>query len=261
MKILAIIGSPRKGNTYRIVQKFSEYLQESDEIEFHYLFLRDVNLKQCIGCFQCIQKGHDCCPLQDDKEMILHKILDSDGVILATPAYNFNVSTLMKNFIDRFAHLGHQPKFFDQHIMIIATTAGTGSKEVITYLTKHVAKLWGFRTAESIGLLTPPYEKSDKLIEKDDRILRNKAKVFLRRMKLQDWSPKFYHIEQFCSLRAIFSLEKMKNSFPADYDLYSSLWGNRFYFDRPVNSFLYGIACVQAQFLKALIKTTFEKDS
>jgi hypothetical protein len=188
-------------------------------------------------------------------------MLDSDGVILATPAYNFNVSALMKNFIDRFAHLGHQPRLFNQHSMIITTTAGTGLREVIAYLNKYVAKLWGFRTADSIGVLTPPYEKSDKLIEKEEKIMRKKAELFLKRMKWQDWAPKYYHIEQFCSLRAIFSLEEMKKGFPADYDLYNSLWSKRFYFDIPVNSFLYGVACVQAQFVTALIKTTCKKDS
>jgi multimeric flavodoxin WrbA len=45
MKILAVIGSPRKGNTYKVVQLIEQKMKELGEIDFEYLFLKDIGLK------------------------------------------------------------------------------------------------------------------------------------------------------------------------------------------------------------------------
>ena len=260
MKIVVILGSHRKGNTLKLVNQVEETMQLLGNVEFTYLHLRDLNLKNCKGCFQCIQKGSDICPLKDDKYLILQTLLNSDGVILATPAYNFNVSTIMKNFIDRFAHLGHQPKLFNQHVLLLSTTAGTGAAEVISYLNKYVGRLWGFRTITSLKILTPPYEKSIKLKNNDIQKINNISKIFFNKIQTNNFHLNYYHIEQFCSLRAIFSMEKMKNAFPADYELYNSLNNKKYYYDIKVNALKYLIALIQANLLKLLISTTFEKE-
>ncbi|MCP4138277.1 MAG: flavodoxin family protein [bacterium] len=254
MKIVAIMGSPRKGNTYRVTQQIEESIKESGAVEFTYLFLKDMNLKRCPGCFSCIRKGEQFCPLKDDKDIILEQILNANGVILASPSYNFNVTSIMKNFIDRFAYIGHQPQFFNQHVMIVATTAGTGVKEVITYLTKYVAKLWGFRSVTSIGLMTPPYEKAANLIKKDNKKIKKVSKEFFNKIKTQAWSPEYYHIEQFCFLRAIFSIDEMKDAFPSDYKLYKSLENKKFYIPAKVNFFKYGIARILSRLIQPFIK-------
>ncbi len=58
MKILAIIGSPRKkGNTYRIVSRIEESMKTRGEVKFDYPFLRDVHLELCQGCWQCLSWG------------------------------------------------------------------------------------------------------------------------------------------------------------------------------------------------------------
>ena len=260
MKILAIIGSPRKGNTIRNVQKIETILNRNDDVVFEYIELNNVDLKQCIGCFMCIKKGHECCPLKDDKQIIFEKMLESDGIIISTPAYNFNVSGLLKNFIDRFAHLGHQPQFFNQHLMVVCTTAGTGHNEVIRYLRKYVANLWGFQSVESVGLLTPPYKLSEKYLNKNHKLIAKKTERFYSRIKSQKRKVKFHHIEQFCSLRAIFSFEIMKNHFSTDYQLYNSLLDKKFYFDVYVNPLYYKLACIQSTLLKLIIRTTFGED-
>jgi len=258
MKILAIIGSPRKGNTIKSVQKIESILSKNDDVEFEYIELKDVDLKPCIGCFMCIKEGY--CPLKDDKEIILEKMMESDGIIMATPAYNFNVSGLMKNFIDRFAHLGHQPQLFNQHLMVVCTTAGTGHNEVIKYLRKYVGNLWGFQSVESIGLLTPPYKLSEKYLNKNHKLIEKKTERFYNKMKLQKKKIKFHHIEQFCSLRAIFSSEIMKNHFVSDYELYTSLRDKKFYFDADVNPFFYKLACLESSLLNMIIRTTFGEE-
>lgn len=113
MKVIAIMGSPHKGRGYEIVQKIEAELSRLDEVEFSYIFLKVADLKLCQSCFVCIGRGEQLCPLKDDKNSIEAEILSADGVILSTPGYAMNVSAMMKNFIDRFAHSLHRPKFFN----------------------------------------------------------------------------------------------------------------------------------------------------
>ena len=132
MKILAIMGSPKgKGSGYRVVQLIEKRMKAMGEVEFEYLFLKDANLQPCKGCFTCVTKGEDKCPLKDDRAKIEAAILASDGVILSTPGYVQNVSWLMKNFIDRFAYTNHRPIFHRQKVLLVANSGGAGLKEAI----------------------------------------------------------------------------------------------------------------------------------
>ena len=108
MRILAIIASPRKGNTYRLVRQIeSEMRRCGDDMEVEYLFLKDTQLEPCKGCFTCISKGEQMCPIKDNRSQIEEKMMVTDGVIFASPVYSFNVSALMKNLVDRMSYVSH----------------------------------------------------------------------------------------------------------------------------------------------------------
>jgi multimeric flavodoxin WrbA len=254
LKIIAINGSPRKGNTYQILQKIEKELSNDTNVEFKYILLKDVKLKTCIGCFQCIQKGSEFCPLEDDKALIFDEMLSSDGVILATPAYNFNVSSIMKNFIDRLAFIGHRPQFFNQNLMIVATTGGTGLSNVKNYLTKYVGVLWGFRSITKLGIITGPYQKSNRQVYRDNITISKATLHFKNRMQSENWKPKFYHIDQFCTARALWSIQEMEVGLPADYKYYNSLWKQRFYLKMNISFIFYTIAYIKAKLLVGIIK-------
>lgn len=168
MKILVIMGSLRKKNTYQTVKKIENIL--SDNYEFGYVFLKDANLQNCIGCYLCISHGEHQCPLKDDRDSIIEKIEQSDGVILASPNYVMNVSWIMKNYIDRFAYTLHRPKFFNQKFMILITSGSkVGSKKalkslaVITSGGEITSKLRVFFTS---GMKSKKIELQEKRIEK-----------------------------------------------------------------------------------------------
>lgn len=64
MKILAVIGSPKgKGAGYKIVKMIEDRMKVLGDVEFEYLFLKDANLKLCTGCYNCMAKGEDKCPI------------------------------------------------------------------------------------------------------------------------------------------------------------------------------------------------------
>lgn len=106
MKILAIMGSPRqKGNTAKILEKIKTSAPEGFEVEI--LSLGDYKINGCLGCSHCqMDTEHFACVQNDDGNMLLKKIIDSDAVIYGTPLYGHNYSGQLKTFLDR-----HTPLF------------------------------------------------------------------------------------------------------------------------------------------------------
>lgn len=103
MKIIAVIGSPRKkGTISRLATKIIEGAQING-LESEIIYLYDYNIKPCIGDWACVKLGK--CHLNDDFEKIFLKIENADIIILGSPVYWANVSSVMKNFFDR--HTGY----------------------------------------------------------------------------------------------------------------------------------------------------------
>ncbi len=102
MKILGIIGSPRKnGNTHILVNKLLEGAHAEGAIT-EALFLADLNINECDACLTC-WKGKKCSK-RDDMNEIYPKIIESDVIVFGTPVYWYATSALMKAFIDRFVY-------------------------------------------------------------------------------------------------------------------------------------------------------------
>ncbi|SFH11867.1 Multimeric flavodoxin WrbA [Desulfotomaculum arcticum] len=104
MKILAINGSHRKGkNTadlLNLVLEEAAALGASTEL----LELSDYNIKLCRSCNKCLGRPQ-CSITDDDMGSIGEKLLEADGIVLGSPVYWSNVSTLMKNLMDRSRYL------------------------------------------------------------------------------------------------------------------------------------------------------------
>ncbi len=102
MKILAINGSPRgpRGNTDRILQPFLEGARSAGA-EVETVYLKDLDIRPCRGCFTCWTKTPGVCVHRDDMAAMLPRLRRADVIIYATPLYVFTVSGLMKNFMDR----------------------------------------------------------------------------------------------------------------------------------------------------------------
>lgn len=101
MKIVAINGSPRgkMGNTYIMVEEFLKGARDAGA-DVEHILLADKKIHHCIGCFSCWIKTPGVCAFNDDMRDILPKLL-ADVLVYATPLYIFNVTGIMKNFMDR----------------------------------------------------------------------------------------------------------------------------------------------------------------
>lgn len=100
MKMLGIVGSPRKGgNTDRLVRevlKGAAAQGASSEV----LYLNDLRIRPCQACFYCKDKG-DTCRMRDDMGKVYAKIREADGIVLGSPVYMAQVTAQTKLMIDR----------------------------------------------------------------------------------------------------------------------------------------------------------------
>ena len=251
MKILVIIGSPRKGNTYRAAKKIEKFMQSKGNVEFEYLMLKDADLSQCSGCFVCFMKGENHCPHKDDASVIEQKMHAADGVIFATPVYGMNVPALMKTFIDRFSYIFHRPRFFDKKALLLSTTGALGLKEVLDYL-KLVAGIWGFEVSYRVGIVTPPMQISNRKEQKNSQKLEKAAFAFYNALQKKSRSPGLRNVLIFHAQKASFG--ELGESSPADYAYWKEKgWlspGAKYYADLPVNPVYNAIGWISEQMLK-----------
>jgi multimeric flavodoxin WrbA len=100
MKVLLVSGSPRKnGNTDSLLKVMAEKLEDSGLKTFT-AHLRDYDIHACIGCEQC-RKDKTCTRFLDGMHLLYPEIESSVGLVLASPTYNYNLTPMMKAFIDR----------------------------------------------------------------------------------------------------------------------------------------------------------------
>lgn len=175
VKILAIVGSPHKGNSLECTQRIEAKLAQLGDVDFDYVHLREVDLQPCKGCFVCFMKGEDRCPLKDDMETIRQKVEEADGVILVTPVYSMHVSYLMKRFIDRFAYVLHRPRYFGKYALAVAVAGNIGLAPTLKYL-REVSTGLGFDCVDQLGYLAVPKNTSLRTIaarkDRTDEVVR-----------------------------------------------------------------------------------------
>jgi multimeric flavodoxin WrbA len=232
MKIIAIMGSPKgKSSGHKIVKMIEDRMVAMSNVEFEYLFLKDANLKPCIGCYNCMAKGEDKCPLKDDRAAIEQKLLAADGFILSSPVYMGSISWLMKNFIDRFAYLSHRPRFHRQKMLTVVNTSITGKKGALSTLKIALGHDRGVRIVQELAIATPPWPQTERAVAEKERAINVAAKKFyLSCLDTSLPSPTFNSYMDFLVMQK-FSLE-CRQYMPADYKFYN---GKVYYFDTKVN--------------------------
>jgi multimeric flavodoxin WrbA len=98
-KIVAVYGSPRRdGNTAALLREAVLGAREAGAgvLEFT---LRDMKISPCLEIYGCAKTGR--CVIQDDFHALADAILDSQGLMLASPVMFYTVSAHVKAFMDR----------------------------------------------------------------------------------------------------------------------------------------------------------------
>ncbi len=133
-KVLGIGGSPRKGGNSDILLRRLLLGAEKVGSATEEVQIRDYHVQPCIACEQC-RKDEQCTGIQDGMQLLYPKIRESDGLIVVTPVYSYNMTAIMKAFIDRLYGLYYfsdeRPGFWKSQL------ADQGRKAIIAVVGEH----------------------------------------------------------------------------------------------------------------------------
>lgn len=102
MKVVAFNGSARRdGNTAILVRRVLEEL-EKEGIKTELVQLAGERIRGCTACRGCVANKDRRCTIDDDVvNECIKKMVEADGIILASPTYFADVSAETKALIDR----------------------------------------------------------------------------------------------------------------------------------------------------------------
>ena len=177
-KVTAFIGSNRKGTTYDAVRQFEQKLMSRADIDFEIVFLKDYRLEYCRGCKLCFEKGEAHCPVRGDRDQLIAKIDESDGVVFAAPNYAFQVPAVMKNVLDHLAFIFHRPRFFGKTFTSIVTEGFFGGRPIGKYLANMGENL-GCRPVKGCVVQTVPELFTETSLHRNEQAIDRAAARFL----------------------------------------------------------------------------------
>jgi len=165
--VRAFLGSARRrGLTYTAVRRFLDHLEQFGDVRGEIVFLSDYTVGVCRGCKACFERGEQRCPLKDDRDILMEKMNLADGVIFASPNYSFQVSGIMKVFLDRLGFGFHRPPFHGKTYTSIVAQGIHGGGKIVKYLDFVGAGL-GFNVVKGVCItaLEPMSENNRRQME------------------------------------------------------------------------------------------------
>ena len=102
-KVVVFDGGPRSeklSKTTFMVNNFCKGLQDAGA-DVEYVKLKNMKINPCSDCYQCWTQTPGECIYKDDMTELRKKLREADLVIYSSPLYIFNVTGIMKNFLDR----------------------------------------------------------------------------------------------------------------------------------------------------------------
>ncbi len=185
-RITVFVGSAHTGGaTWRAACRLREELESSGDVHCEIVVLSDHRVGVCRGCRLCFDRGEHLCPLHDDRDALIGRIMTSDGVVFATPNYSFQVSAILKIFLDRLGFLFHRPRFHGKTFTSIVVQGIGGGGKILRYL-RFAAGGLGFTVVKGscIRTLQP---MSQRAVDRMDRKLADQA----RRLRARLLRPSF----------------------------------------------------------------------
>ncbi|MBI2440677.1 MAG: NAD(P)H-dependent oxidoreductase [Lentisphaerae bacterium] len=153
MKILAICGSPR-GNKSQTKVLAEEVLKaaQAQGAAVDCVDLSAARIEFCQACETCHRCGD--CVHNDDVKTILARMLEADGLILASPVYLSQISAQLKAVLDRSSHFVHCLRLMGKYLAAVTTSGGEDGAEVHAYL-RHYANIVGAQYVGSVNAQSP----------------------------------------------------------------------------------------------------------
>ncbi|MFP3929070.1 MAG: flavodoxin family protein [Desulfobacteraceae bacterium] len=106
MRVVAFNGSARRnGNTAILARTVLSEL-EAAGIDTELVQLAGMEIRGCLACRKCFEKkDRRCSGREDDANACIEKMVDADGIIIASPTYFADLSSETKALIDRAGYV------------------------------------------------------------------------------------------------------------------------------------------------------------
>jgi len=99
MKVLMINGSPHaKGNTAIALEEMRKVF-EAEGVETELLHIGNKDIRSCIACGTCFQKGS--CVFEDEVNAAAEKFKACDGLVVGSPVYYASANATLVAFLTR----------------------------------------------------------------------------------------------------------------------------------------------------------------
>ncbi len=169
MKILGILGSPRdRGNTVLLLDAALAAAAEAGA-QTEKVGVSDLDLNFCIGCGKCYATGQ--CIYDDGVTMLQSKMMEADGIILASPNYIQSVTAQLKTLMDRSSLHIHCFLFDGKYGASVATTGGAGAEQVAEFANQYL-QVCGMQT---VGIAAAQAAGVGALVEQEAALARATA--------------------------------------------------------------------------------------
>jgi len=161
MKILALIGTPRRGsNTDLLVDQILKGSKRKKHTT-QKIYLYDYEILPCMDCRDC-KKGDFVCTLNDGMKKIYPKMVKADLIIFGTPNYWNGPTGKMKLLIDRMRPFVPSRKLKGKKWVIVSPSGeGPNSCRLLVEMLRLSCDYLGMKFAGKV--LAKAYEKGEIL--------------------------------------------------------------------------------------------------
>lgn len=189
MNITVINGTEKHGVTYRLKEIFLSQFGGNASVEEFYL-PRDCP-SFCSGCTSCMLKGEASCKDAEKIAAIEKSLLETDLIVMTSPAYVFHATGAMKALLDHFAYrwMPHRPapEMFGKRAVILTQCLGSGAKSAAKDI-KHSLSWWGVSKIGVFSCALMGDTVWERLPEKKRAMITEKVKRLAERFALVDYS-------------------------------------------------------------------------
>ena len=122
MKVLIINGSPRVGGNTTIAVNEMVKVFEAEGIEAEVVQVGNKDLRGCIACGSCFQKGK--CVFDDVVNELAPKFEEADGLVVASPVYYASANATLIATLDRLFYSTHFDKTMKVGASVVVARRG-----------------------------------------------------------------------------------------------------------------------------------------
>jgi len=105
MKVIGIVGSPRKNGNTELLTKHTLKAISEEGLDTELIRLAGLEIRPCVACMACKKK--ETCSIEDDLFPIYLKMKKAQGIILASPVYYGSATGLIKGLMERVGYVSH----------------------------------------------------------------------------------------------------------------------------------------------------------